>query len=581
MPIIVENNLPAKDILEKERIFIMEKSRATSQDIRPIKLAIVNLMPNKEETELQLFRALSNTPLQVSIDLVRTESYKSKNTEEKYLDKFYKDFSEIKNLKYDGMIITGAPVEKIPFEEVAYWRELSEIFDFARESVYSTMFICWASQAALYYYYDIPKYVLNKKIFGVYDYEILGNNLLTKGFDDVFYSPQSRYSFTKEEDVKRVKELNIISTREDTGVNLVTSEDNRFVFIAGHGEYSRDTLYKEFLRDRDLGLATDLPMNYFKNDNEEDGILVRWRSHGNLLFTNWLNYYVYQETPYDIDTIREKKVLKFGGSSLSDSGQFKKVKDIIGSDKNRNLVVVSAPGRRYREDIKITDLLIGYGESKYEDEKSGILNLIRDRYYNIVKELGLESSILKDIDDTFNQIKTSKDRDFMVSRGEYLSGIIMAKYLGFSFVDPKDLIFFQEDGKVNREKTYQEIREKVKEGGKFVIPGYYGSDFDGKIKTFSRGGSDITGSLVASALKSDVYENWTDVDGLMDKDPNKYKDAKLIESLSYEDFLQISLHGDQIYHIDAILPVMEDNIAINIRNTNNPKGEGTLIKNIK
>ena len=463
MPLIVENNLPAKDILEKENIFIMEKDRAKTQDIRPVRLAIVNLMPNKEETELQILRALSNTPLQVNIDLVRTETYKSKNTEEKYLERFYKDFSDIKNDKYDGMIITGAPVEKLPFEEVVYWKELSEIFEFARENVYSTMFICWASQAALYYYYDIPKYVQNKKIFGVYDYEILEDSVLTKGFDDVFYSPQSRYAFTREEDVKQVKDLKIISSREDTGVNLISSLDNRFVFIAGHNEYSRDTLHKELIRDRANGLPTEIPLNYFRNDQEEDGIIMRWKSHGSLLFSNWLNYCVYQETPYDINKIKEKKVLKFGGSSLSDSRQFKKVKGIINSDSDRNLVVVSAPGKRY------------------------------------------------------------------------------------------------------------------KEGGRFVIPGFYGTGPDEKIKTFSRGGSDITGSLVASALKSDVYENWTDVDGLMDKDPNKYDDAKLISKLSYDDFLQISLHGDQVYHIDAIRPVMDDCIPINTRNTNNPDLEGTLI----
>ncbi len=211
MPLIVENNLPAKKILEKENIFIMGgKERARAQDIRPVKIAIVNLMPNKEETEIQILRALSNTPLQVNIDLIRTETYKSKNTEEKYLKRFYKDFSEIQNNKYDGMIITGAPVEKLDFEEVLYWEELERIFEFARENVYSSMFICWASQAALYYYYDIPKYTLNKKIFGVYEYKILQDNVLTKGFDDIFYSPQSRYSYTREEDVRKVKDLKLL-----------------------------------------------------------------------------------------------------------------------------------------------------------------------------------------------------------------------------------------------------------------------------------------------------------------------------------------------------------------------------------
>lgn len=581
MPLIVENNLPAKKILEKENIFIMGKERARAQDIRPVKIAIVNLMPNKEETEIQILRALSNTPLQVNIDLIRTETYKSKNTEEKYLKRFYKDFSEIQNNKYDGMIITGAPVEKLDFEEVLYWEELERIFEFARENVYSSMFICWASQAALYYYYDIPKYTLNKKIFGVYEYKILQDNVLTKGFDDIFYSPQSRYSYTREEDVRKVKDLKIISSREDTGVNLVTSLDNRFVFISGHGEYSRDTLYKEYLRDKEKGINIEKPINYFRNEIEEDGIIMRWKAHGSLFFTNWLNYCVYQETPYNINEIQTKKVLKFGGSSLSDSNQFKKVRDIILSDRNRNLVIVSAPGKRYQGDIKVTDLLIGYFECEYIDEKESLLNLIKGRYYNIVKELGLDSRILKIIDKTILEIKESEDKDFILSRGEYLSGIIMAEYLNFNFLDPKNIIFFNKEDKIDMEKTYIKIRENVEEGGKFVIPGFYGLGHNNKIKTFERGGSDITGSLVASAMKSDIYENWTDVDGVMNKDPNKYEDAKLISKLSYDDFLKISLNGDQIYHIDAIKPVMVNKIPINIRNTNNPFLEGTIIGDLE
>ncbi|NMA85798.1 MAG: homoserine O-succinyltransferase [Tissierellia bacterium] len=581
MPLIVENNLPAKKILEKENIFIMGKERARAQDIRPVKIAIVNLMPNKEETEIQILRALSNTPLQVNIDLIRTETYKSKNTEEKYLKRFYKDFSEIQNNKYDGMIITGAPVEKLDFEEVLYWEELERIFEFARENVYSSMFICWASQAALYYYYDIPKYTLNKKIFGVYEYKILQDNVLTKGFDDIFYSPQSRYSYTREEDVRKVKDLKIISSREDTGVNLVTSLDNRFVFISGHGEYSRDTLYKEYLRDKEKGINIEKPINYFRNEIEEDGIIMRWKAHGSLFFTNWLNYCVYQETPYNINEIQTKKVLKFGGSSLSDSNQFKKVRDIILSDRNRNLVIVSAPGKRYQGDIKVTDLLIGYFECEYIDEKESLLNLIKGRYYNIVKELGLDSGILKIIDKTILEIKESEDKDFILSRGEYLSGIIMAEYLNFNFLDPKNIIFFNKEDKIDMEKTYIKIRENVEEGGKFVIPGFYGLGHNNKIKTFERGGSDITGSLVASAMKSDIYENWTDVDGVMNKDPNKYEDAKLISKLSYDDFLKISLNGDQIYHIDAIKPVMVNKIPINIRNTNNPFLEGTIIGDLE
>ncbi len=577
MPLVIDKDLPSKKALEKERIFIMDSERARSQDIRPIKIAILNLMPNKEETEIQILRALSNTPLQVNIDLIRTESYKSKNTEEKYLQDYYKDFSEIKNEKYDGMIITGAPVEKLDFEEVKYWDELTEIFEYARTNVYSTIFICWASQAALYYYYGIEKVMNDKKIFGIFEYEVLERGLLTKGFDDIFYMPQSRHSLNREEDIRQIKDLKIIGSHKDTGVSLATSLDNRFVFVAGHGEYDKDTLYKEFIRDKNLGLEIDTPINYFRNDKPEDGIIVRWRSHGNLLFTNWLNYFVYQETPYDINKIERKVVLKFGGSSLSDSNQFVKVKDIVYSEEGRNLVVVSAPGRRYKGDIKVTDLLIGYHECKYLDEKESLLNIVRGRYLNIVKDLKLDEKNLETIDRLLDTIRHSDSKDYIVSRGEYLAGILMAEYLGFKFLDPAQIIFFGQDGGIDLEKTYRAIRDKISSNDKLVIPGFYGLDTSNNIKTFARGGSDITGSIVASALKTDVYENWTDVDGLMDKDPSKYSDAELISKLSYDDFLKISSNGDQVYHYDAIRPVMEDNIPINIRNTNNPNSVGTII----
>lgn len=577
MPLIVDKDLPAIKVLQKENVFIMGKERANTQDIRPIKIAIVNLMPNKEETEIQIFRALSNTPLQVNIDLIRTETYKSKNTEERYLKLFYKDFSDIKENRYDGMIITGAPVEKLDFEMVDYWDELEEIFEYARTNVYSTIFICWASQAALYHYYNLPKYLAKEKIFGVYQYELLEDSPLTKGFDDVFYIPQSRYSYNSEEDIRRVEDLKIIGSCKETGVSLVTSADNRFIFISGHGEYSRDTLYKEYLRDRSKGIQTHKPVNYFKNDNEEEGIVMNWRSHGDLLFTNWLNYCVYQETPYDINRIEGKKVLKFGGSSLSDSNQFKKVRKIVNSDESRNLVIVSAPGKRHKGDIKVTDLLMILFECEYADERESLLNIIKGRYYNIVKELGLDSTLLNIVDKVISEIKESKEKDFVLSRGEYLSGIIMAAYLDFIFLDPKDLIFFDDDGKVDIKLTYERIRESIELGERYVIPGFYGSGSDGKVKTFQRGGSDITGSLVAAAMNSDIYENWTDVDGLMSKDPNKYENAELIERISYDEFLKISSNGDQIYNIDAIRPVMKNNILLNIRNTNNPNSKGTII----
>lgn len=577
MPLVIDKDLPSIKALEKERIFIIDSERAKAQDIRPIKIAILNLMPNKEETEIQILRALSNTPLQVEIDLIKTESYQAKNTSEKYLKRYYKNFSEIKNEKYDGMIITGAPVEKLDFEEVKYWQELTEIFDYARTNVYSTMFICWASQAALNYYYGVEKHLSPKKIFGVYEYEVQRGGQLTKGFDDYFYMPQSRHALNRQEDIEKIGDLKIIGSDEETGVSLVTSLDNRFVFVSGHGEYDKDSLYKEYLRDKKLGLDIDLPINYFRNDDPEEDIIVRWRSHANLLFTNWLNYFVYQETPYDISKIEKKIVLKFGGSSLSDSDQFVKVRDIVLSEGGRNFVVVSAPGRRHEGDIKVTDLLLGFYECRYEDEKENLLEIIRARYYNIVRDLNLGRGYYRLIDETLDSMKDSKSRDFVISRGEYLSALLMAEYLSYKFLDAQELIFFEKGGSLDKIRTHRAINEKISQGDRVVIPGFYGLDDQGQIKTFDRGGSDITGSLVAWALKSDVYENWTDVDGLMEKDPRKHSDAKLIDSLSYDDFLKISSQSDQVYHYDAIEPVMQGEIPIRIRNTNNPSSEGTII----
>lgn len=579
MPLLVADNLPAQAELLKEEIFIMGKSRATAQDIRPIKIAILNLMPNKEETEIQILRALSNTPIQVNIDLIRTESYQSKNTEEEHLSLFYKDFSEIKNQKYDGMIITGAPVEQMEFEEVLYWKELEEILEFARSNVYSTMFICWASQAALYYYYGIHKYAAPKKIFGVYDFEIKHRTPLTKGLDDYFYSPQSRHTYNKAEDIKNHADLKIISSREDTGVALAASLDNRFIFIAGHNEYDKESLYKEYIRDVNKGLNIEVPVNYFRNDDPSKEIVMKWRSHGSLLFANWVNYCVYQETPFHIEEIQRKKVVKFGGTSLSDSTQYIKVRDIVTGEEGRNLVVVSAPGRRFEGDSKVTDLLIEYYACTDLSEKEVLLNQIKARYYKIVTDLDLDEETLDEIDRTITEISRADYLDFVLSRGEYLSGVLMSKYLNFQFLDPKNIIFFQKDGTIDKEKTYNSIQTQIKDGEQIVIPGFYGTGADGRIKTFKRGGSDITGSLVASALQAEVYENWTDVDGLMDKDPRKYDDATLIENLSYDEFLRISQEGDQVYHIDAIRPVMDDKIVLNIRNTNAPSVKGTIIKN--
>ncbi|MCK9444507.1 MAG: homoserine O-succinyltransferase [Tissierellaceae bacterium] len=308
MPVIVPKDLPAGKILKQENIFIMNYLRATTQDIRPLKIGILNLMPKKIETEIQFLRLLSNSPLQIDISLIRTASHESKNTSIEYLEKFYKTFDEIKDEKFDGMIVTGAPVELIPYEDVNYWKELEGILDYIRKNVHSTIFICWASQAALYYYYGIEKHESRKKIFGVYDFEVLEDSLLTKGFDDVFKMPQSRHTYIKEKDVRKIDDLKIIASRPDTGINLATTHDNRLIFIAGHGEYDKYTLFDEYNRDLNRGLDIQKPINYFKNDNVEEGIIVNWRSYSNLLFANWLNYCVYQDTPYEIHDILEKVI---------------------------------------------------------------------------------------------------------------------------------------------------------------------------------------------------------------------------------------------------------------------------------
>lgn len=309
MPVIVPHDLPAKEILLKENIFVMNEERANTQDIRPLKIAVVNLMPTKIETETQLVRMLSNTPLQVNIDLIRPSTYKSKNTSEEHLEKFYKTFKEIKNLKYDAMIITGAPVEKLDYLEVNYWEELKEIMDYAKENVYSTMFICWASQAALYHYYGVEKHRLTSKLFGVFENKVLKESVLTRGFDKYFYAPQSRYTYCKEDDIKNIEEIDIIVKSEEAGFHIAATKDNRFIFISGHCEYDEYTLDREYKRDKGMGLAIEIPKNYYEDDDSSKDIIVRWKSHGNLLFSNWLNYCVYQETPYDIKKI-DNKVFK-------------------------------------------------------------------------------------------------------------------------------------------------------------------------------------------------------------------------------------------------------------------------------
>ncbi|MBO8170426.1 MAG: homoserine O-succinyltransferase [Bacillaceae bacterium] len=304
MPIKIPDNLPAKKILNNENIFVMGEKRAYHQDIRPLKIVILNLMPNKKKAETQLLRLLGNTPLQVDVALMHPITHKSKNTPEAHLKTFYKSFEQIKNQKFDGMIITGAPIEHLEFEDVDYWDELKEIMEWSYHNVMSTFHICWGAQAGLYYHYGIPKHPLKEKLFGVFPHRItVKNTKLLRGFDDRFYVPHSRYTETKREDVEQVPELEILSESDEAGVYIVATADGRQIFVTGHSEYDQTTLQEEYERDLERGISISLPKGYFKND--EPGRLpdVNWRAHANLLFMNWLNYYVYQETPYDLNQI--------------------------------------------------------------------------------------------------------------------------------------------------------------------------------------------------------------------------------------------------------------------------------------
>jgi homoserine O-succinyltransferase len=305
MPLNIPDKLPAIKALLKENIFVMDESRASQQDIRPLRIALLNLMPLKITTEIDLIRLLSNSPLQVEIDFIKLSTHVSKNTPKEHMQAFYKDFSLVVNRKYDGLIITGAPVEQLPFEEVIYWKELSEILAWAKSNVTSSMFICWAAQAALYNYYGIPKYPLDKKMFGVFEHTKNDSmNPILRGFDDIFYVPHSRHTEVRREDILKVPELTILSESEVSGVYMVASLDGRELFLTGHSEYSPETLDIEYKRDLAKKLPIDLPKNYYRDDNPDNLPLVRWRSQANMLFVNWLNYFVYQKTPYNIDSIQ-------------------------------------------------------------------------------------------------------------------------------------------------------------------------------------------------------------------------------------------------------------------------------------
>ena len=304
MPLNLPENIPAIDLLKEENIFVMNSNRASSQDIRPLKVVILNLMPIKITTETDLIRLLSNTPLQIEIDFMKLQSHTSKNTPIEHLKAFYKPFDEIAKSNYDGMIITGAPVEQMEFEDVNYWEELTSIFDWAKKHVTSTLFICWAAQAGLYHHYNIPKYPLKEKLSGVFAHRSLQpKNPIFRGFDDIFYVPHSRYTTVKKEDICKNSDLKILSESDEAGVHMVMARNGREFFITGHSEYSPNTLGDEYRRDLKKGLSISMPKNYFINDNPNEKPLVTWRGHANLLFSNWLNYFVYQETPYNIEDI--------------------------------------------------------------------------------------------------------------------------------------------------------------------------------------------------------------------------------------------------------------------------------------
>ena len=304
MPIQIPNDLPAAEVLQQENIFVMKQTRAETQEIRPLEIVLLNLMPTKIVTETQLSRVLGNTPLQVHLELMMVSSHRSKNTPQEHLLSFYKTFDELKDRKFDGMVITGAPVEHLEFEEVTYWEELCRIMEWSKTHVHSTFHICWAAQAGLYYHYGIRKKPLPRKLFGVFphhaDYK---RSILLRGFDDEFWVPHSRHTTVLREDVEKIPGMKIVASSEEAGVYIMLNKEGRQIFVTSHSEYDIDTLEKEYLRDKAAGLPIHVPVNYYPNDDETKPPIVRWRGHANLLYSNWLNYFVYQTTPYDIMTV--------------------------------------------------------------------------------------------------------------------------------------------------------------------------------------------------------------------------------------------------------------------------------------
>jgi len=304
VPIQIPNDLPAAEVLQKENIFVMKQTRAETQQIRPLEIVLLNLMPTKIITETQLSRVLGNTPLQVHLELMMLSTHKAKNTPEEHLLAFYKTFEELKDRKFDGMVITGAPVENMPFEKVNYWKELTEIMEWSKDHVHSTFHICWGAQAGLYYHYGIQKYPLPEKMFGVFKHKAdYKHAILLRGFDDEFWAPHSRHTTIRRQDIEAVPGLKILASSEEAGVYIVMNKEGRQIFVTGHSEYDQDTLEREYLRDKYQGLPIQVPKNYYPDDDDSQAPVVRWRGHGNLLYSNWLNYFVYQTTPYDIMTV--------------------------------------------------------------------------------------------------------------------------------------------------------------------------------------------------------------------------------------------------------------------------------------
>lgn len=308
MPIKVQSGLPARETLERENVFTMDENRAMHQDIRPIEVGILNLMPLKEETELQILRELSNTPLQVDVTFVKAGSHESRNTSSSHLNKFYNTFAEIKERKFDGFIITGAPVEQMEYEEVDYWKEFQEICEWTKTNVTSTMHLCWGAQAGLYYHYGIPKHPLSQKMFGLFEHKVSNRKIpLVRGFDDYFLAPHSRHTEVRREDIEKIPELTILAESKEAGVFLIMDTSGQKIFVMGHPEYDRITLHTEYMRDKEKGLDIQIPRNYYQDDDCTIRPHLQWRAHANTLYTNWLNYYVYQATPYEYTAVPPKK----------------------------------------------------------------------------------------------------------------------------------------------------------------------------------------------------------------------------------------------------------------------------------